>query len=374
MLYGYVAYQREQTPANLKVFFSDAANVKYLTLYDHMFTYDGEKSIPIAEELFRFILENYGKEALLDRQARITYKNAYLESLGLTPAYLQTPEVESFFMKMKFSSNATYPYIMTFDNVTYYFKALDKGTISQYHSLLYYNTVGLETMIGYLQDIQSIDAFTTAREFDYYMFTTQNSYSMTAYPSGNMYISDFSTGLHEAVHAMGIRLKDHIWLSEGICEYLGKGLGFNDQIAVSHLQTLTMVGQGALDSYAAEGDASAIFYKSLYEKYTNAGGILDTVDAFDLRLYYDAYAKTELENGRFSTLGENHEAINQAPCVALGKELSYAQANSLIAYLAEQYGLNRVIEAYQSQDIEGVFGKNYEGLKSDWMAYLGTEY
>ena len=43
--YGLAAYESDKGVENLKVFFSDRANMTYLTLYDHFFTYDKTKSV-----------------------------------------------------------------------------------------------------------------------------------------------------------------------------------------------------------------------------------------------------------------------------------------------------------------------------------------
>ena len=68
--YGLAAYENGKQVENLKEFFSDRANMTYLTLYDHFFTYDKEKSVPVAEALFAFIYNKYGSEALLDLEKR----------------------------------------------------------------------------------------------------------------------------------------------------------------------------------------------------------------------------------------------------------------------------------------------------------------
>ena len=46
--YGIAAYEDGKQATDLKEFFSDRANMTYLTLYDHFFTYDKAKSVPVA--------------------------------------------------------------------------------------------------------------------------------------------------------------------------------------------------------------------------------------------------------------------------------------------------------------------------------------
>ena len=185
-----------------------------------------------------------------------------------------------------------------------------------------------------------------------------------------MYINDSYSTLHEAVHAMGITKNDNIWLSEGLCNYFGKSLGFNDQIAASYMQLLTMAKQGYFDEQANAGNAQYILYKRVYENYTAQGGKMDSVDTFDFRLYTDVNAKVELDADTYKTLGYAYKLVNKADCNAVGNELSYEQATSMVLYLIDNYGIEKVLEAYRTQDVETAFGKGYEDLKADWLVYL----
>ena len=368
--YGLAAYEDGKQVANLKEFFSDRANMTYLTLYDHFFTYDKAKSVPVAEALFAFIYDKYGAEAILDLEKRCEYKSEYLKSLGLEIEYTNAPEAETLLSSMDFLSNTTYKYIISFDNVTYYFKNFDVGTPTQYHGFLYFNTVGLYKMLNYLEENKLDEGLDTNREFHYYMLFDGSGYSQTRYPSGNMYINDFSSALHEAVHAMGVTKNDNIWLSEGLCNYFGKSLGFNDQIAASYIQLLTMAKQGYFDEQANAGNAQYVLYKSVYENYTAQGGKMDSVDTFDFRLYTDVNAKVELETDFYNTISDTYKLVNGKDYDGVGAELSYNHATSLVLYLVDTYGIEEVLDAYHSQDIVATFGKGYEELKSDWLAYL----
>ena len=78
----------------------------------------------------------------------------------------------------------------------------------------------------------------------------------------------------------------------------------------------------------------------------------------------------ELDANTYRTLGEVYKLVNKNDCNAVGNELSYEQATSLVLYLVNNYGIEKVLDAYRSQDIENVFGKGYQDLKTDWLAYL----
>lgn len=66
LTYGLSAYESDKEVDNLKEFFSDRANMTYLTLYDHMFAFDKKTSVEVAKALFSFIYNEYGADALLD--------------------------------------------------------------------------------------------------------------------------------------------------------------------------------------------------------------------------------------------------------------------------------------------------------------------
>ncbi len=370
LTYGLSAYEKGKKVDNLKDFFSDSANQTYLTLYDHMFTFDKKKSVPVAEAVFAFICDEYGVDALVDIDKRCEYKTAYLQSLGLDTQYVQSEEIEKFFISMDFSSNSTYKYIISFGKVTYYFKDFTAGSPTQYHGFMYYSTTGLFDMIEYMKANNLSDGLDTERKFDYYMTFDGSGYSITMLSNGKMYINDSYSALHEAVHAMGINNVDNIWLTEGICNYFGKTLGFNSQIALSYIQILTMAKQGYFDDRANAGDKQAILYKKVYEDYTACGGTLDSVDTFDFRIYADVAARAELDSNEYTSLGEAYKIANKKECNSVGEEISYDQATSLILYLEDTYGIQNLLEAYRTQNIESVFGKDYESLKSDWLEYL----
>lgn len=368
--YGLYAYENKKTP-DLKGFFIDMSSLSYLTLYDHLFVYDEEKYVPVAEGLFAFIYEEYGAEALLDIDKRCEYKTAFLKFLGSDLEYIQTKEIETFFANMDFESNSLYKYIMSFDNVTYYFKDLDYLAIPQYHGFLYFSTTGLFEMIDYLESNELDRGLDTDRQFKYYMTFDDIGYSVTRFSSGDMYINDLYSTLHEAVHAMGIQTIDNIWLSEGICNYFGRALGFNKELTALYVQTFKMAENGSFNDLVAVDNSSAILYKKLAENYLACGGKLDSIDDFDYRLFTDLYAINELDTGSFDTVSDTFTLINNKKYTAVGGELSYEQSLSLVIYLVERYGIEKVMDAYYSQDIISAFGKDYEELKTDWLNYLG---
>jgi len=371
ILRGLAAYEAGEEPKDMTDFFSDSANLSYLTLYDHMFIYDEENSDAVAEALFAYIYGEHGVQGILDEEKRIEYKNDYLESLGLERSYVQSPDVEALLTSADVFSDGYYDYVITIGNVRYYFKDFSAGTPAQYHGFLYYNTDGLSDMIEHIEATPFADMVDTDRSFKYIIaFDRQLEFSRTDNETGDMTLRDSYSGLHEAMHAMGIRHGEELWLSEGICEYFGKIMGFNPQFAAAEIQIMQMTEKGYFDERAQAGDSEAVCCKRVHEVFTSLGGSYDSLEDFDLRLYFDAIALAEIELGVYDSLDETYEKANGGEYNTVGGELSYRQSASLVAYLMDAYGMDKVAQAYRSGDTESAFAKSYEALKTEWMQYL----
>ncbi len=371
--HGLDAYLSGKEVPDLSEFFADPANMVYLTLYTDMFLYDEAKSIPVAEAFFCFVVETYGKDALLDTDRRIEYKSAYLASLGVESGYLQDPRVEAMLSRMTASSDKDRAYILTVDNTTYTLNDFSQGSISQYHALFYNNTKALADMLTFIRENLPGAGLNTDRHFRYDMTFDGTGISFTL-SDGRMSINDMHSMLHESLHAMGLRADtdEFIWLTEGLCNYMGKLMGFNPQLASSSAQVLTMAGAGYFDERIESGDVAAVYNKRLYEAYTAAGGSLSSAAEFDLILYHDLGAVLEraVLGETVQTIADAYETLNNRPYTAPGTELTYAETTSMVNYLVETYGLETVMKAAQNEDVEGVLGKSYDELKVLWQATL----
>ncbi len=135
---------------------------------------------------------------------------------------------------------------------------------------------------------------------------------------------------------------------------------------------MRIIGQGYYDELAAAGNQTAIASKAIYDAYIAAGGSLDSIEAFDTRLFRNINVTLEeqLSPGSSSTLGQVWESLNNAPCTAVGAEITYGQAASMVRYLVDTYGLDAVLDAYRADDPAASFGKDYEALKAEWLEYL----
>lgn len=385
--YGLAAYDAGKEIPDMSSFFSGISNdplstISYVCLYDDLFLYDPENAVPVAEAFFDFVVRHYGVDALQDFGKRWEYRSAYLRAIGVGFDYASDPETYSelqamdpVFAGMTCTSNETYKYVLSFDNATYYFKDFPIG-YWPYHGTLYYKIVSLNKMIAYLNENALSEWLETGRHFHYYMTLDSGSASRTLHnKTRDMYINDFHHMLHETIHAMGITDDRNVWLCEGISNYFGYLLGFDELDSAPYISNLIAAAAGYYDQNAAAGDPNAMRAKRTYEDYVAHGGAfepLETKDSLrsaDLPLYFDAAARAEFEVPA-STLGDAYKEVNNGECTGVGADLTYNQATSLVQYLADTYGIVRVLNAYKTQDIEGNLGKDYAGLKAEWLEYL----
>ena len=376
LIKGLKAYENQKTPADMTEFFSVEENIWYLTLYDHMFEYDNKTSTDIAEALFKFICDTYGPDALFDLDKRVEYKNAYLKSLGIFDTYVQDVEMEKFLTTMYFSKTAKeYPYHMSYGNIHYYFKDFETGYEFEcapfdFYEYLYNNTQGMIEMIDTIKELGLAEYFYTERDFYFYMAFDGQPVSYTTFDKGRMYINDESSSLHEAIHAMEIGEGKNIWLSEGICEYFSLGFYFNTMYDSSYISYFQWLLDGYYDYDIEQGDQALLYQKRLAQAYLDAGGILDVNMPINYQLLYDAGSRIDLEYRSENTLGAAYESLNGVNNKLVGSELTYPQAASMVFYLADTYGIETVVAACASDDLELHFGKTYEELKTEWIEHL----
>lgn len=373
---GLKAYETGKAPVDMTDFFLSEENISYLTLYDHMFEYDNKTSTDIAEALFKFICDTYGTEALFDLDKRVEYKNAYLESLGLPPTYIQDEDIEKFFISMYCSkSGQEYPYHIAFDNIHYYFKDFKTGYDYDYkpfhfHEYIYKNTQGMIKMTEKIKEFGLDKYLNTEQDFHFHMTLGDGLISYTTYKDRKMYISNMQVSLHEAIHAMGIGNCRNIWLSEGICDYFNTAFEFNTMFDRAHIQSYQDILDGEYDDAIEAGNKIALYQKRYAQAYADAGGSLGDSTVLDYRLLVDSGSRVDLKYGNENTIGAALIEINGNPDGLIGVDLTYTQASSMVFYLVDTYGIETVISACVSDDILGHFGKTYEELKTEWIAYL----
>ncbi len=344
-----------------------------LALYNDWFTYDAKAAKPVAALFFRYVMENYGYEALFDLDKRIEYKDAFLKSVSPELSYQNDPDAERLLSGMTCDSNANYKYIIHLEGASYRFVQINHE-IAQVHRMLYNNTVAVARLKEYIRSIEGYEQYFDLSVELKYNVPLQGGVSSTNFNTRIMTINDTYAMLHEMVHAVSLYSNhEALWLSEGMADHLSKGLGFDDLVDQTHYLVLFYIEQGMYDSYIAAGEPNALRYREIHRLYTEQGGTFATPDAVDNLLYMDAVAAAELVMPHDERIGDVYEALNGKPYEGQGGELTYKQAASFTGYLIDRFGMETVLAVLNEYDrMEEIFGASYDALYAAWRESIGA--
>ena len=344
-----------------------------LALYNDWFTYDARAARAVASLFFRYVMENYGYEALFDLDRRIEYKDAFLKSVSSELTYRNDSDAERLLSGMVCDSNANYKYIIRLEGATYRFVQIDHE-IALVHRMLCNNTVAVARLKEYLCSIEDYETYFDLSGDLKYNVPLQGGVSSTNHNTKIMTVNDTYAMLHETVHAISrYSGSNALWLSEGMADYLGKGLGFDDLVDQTHYLTLFAVEQGMYDSLIAAGEPNALRYREIHRLYTERGGTFAAPEEMDNLLYIDVFAAAEFAMPHAETIGSVYEQLNGKPYEGQGGELTYKQAASFTRYLIGRYGMETVLSVLADSDrMEELFGASYDELCGAWRESIGA--
>ncbi|MBQ7320952.1 MAG: hypothetical protein IJW99_02535 [Clostridia bacterium] len=344
-----------------------------LALYNDWFTYDARSAKAVASLFFRYVMENYGYEALFDLDRRIEYKDAFLKSVSPELTYRNDPDAERILSGMTCDSNANYKYIIRLEGASYRFVHIDHE-IALVHRMIYNNTVAVARLKEYIRSIEGYEKyFDLSRDLKYNV-PLQGGVSSTNNNTKIMTVNDTYAMLHETVHAVSLYSnQEALWLSEGMADYLSKGHGFDDLVDQTHYLALFSVEQGLYDSYIAAGEPNALRYREIHRLYTERGGTFATPEEVDNLLYTDASAVAEFAMPHDERIGDVYESLNGKSYEGQGGELTYKQSASFVRYLIDRCGIGTVLAALNEYDrMEELFGASYDELYAAWRESIGA--
>ena len=344
-----------------------------LTLYNDWFTYDARSAKAVAALFFRYVMENYGYEALFDLDKRIEYKDAFLKSVSPELTYRNDPAAERLLSGMTCDSNANYKYIIRLEGASYRFVQINHE-IALVHRMLYNNTIAVARLKEYIRSIEGYEKYFDLSGDLKYNVPLQGGVSSTNNNTKIMTVNDTYAMLHETVHAISLySSKEALWLSEGLTDYLSKGLGFDDLVDQTHYLVLFSVEQGLYDSLIAAGETNALRYREIHRLYTERGGTFAAPEEVDNLLYIDAFAAAEFAMPHNERIGEVYESLNGKPYEGQGGELTYKQAASFARYLIDRFGIGCVLDVLTEYErMEELFGASYDELYSAWRERIGA--
>ena len=181
-----------------------------------------------------------------------------------------------------------------------------------------------------------------------------------------MTISTYDAMLHQTIHALGLvdRSDAHHWLTEGLCDYFGRVLGFDAWLTTNYHAWLAMVEAGQLAPTIASSPL-ILRYQREYAEYAAMGGSAATSADFSMPLLMHAKARCDQTDGPVEF---------QSVC-SLGLDtLSEAEAASLTLYLIQQHGIDAVLTVWGDYArFADTFGGSETEIIAAWRAWLSAK-
>ncbi len=330
----------------------------------------------IKRKGFKDTINLLNNSSKLDISFDIEYtnkKNTWLKSIGALQTCAE-PIVPLRYELIIGNKAKTYPYVINSPSINSYFTIKEgelrrEGVIMDYAYIKYY----LEM---YEQDISALKKYlepyfdTNKEVIDCYFGEDKRQRN---YFSGNLikYVTPLRRGVHEYVHYLTLfdyrdaveRNKDNAsgWLTEGLADYCDSYLEDKD---VYRMKT---------EVFNKNINYSV---KSLYNK--NFVDVDEKSNESYIKFYQELYAYIESRNSidyknsiaRFYSEGTLYEEYEKE-----GRDLSYAEASSLVDYLINTYGEDKFFQLYKEYSkLNEIYGKTYEELLKEWKNELNNRY
>ena len=379
--YGLAAWENNVKEEDISYIFYDTEAIKYLSLYDHMFIYDAELSIPVAEQFFRFVAEEYGLKAILNTELRRDYKNRYLKSLGFRFQYNINEKAEILLREMDFESDETYKYILSNEKFRFCLPDLRKypdahiEAVWDYWDYFYAISDFMDAFTALVKNQDLTEYFDIGRRVDYRCDLLGEVENSAVSEDGTVDLASFYDACCEAVKVYAkFSAEDgaNRMLGEGLARYFSGAHGIN-WIHQNYQCRIPLgnAAKGSYDSAAAAGDEEAQRIIAIYNLCELAGGYYSAADYVDESVFVHVSALVDRDYGQPETILEAAEAAAGAEIEAFtGSELTLAESESFVTWLISSYDYKTVLEAWKNDDFAGTFGKSYRTLKAEWQEFL----
>lgn len=360
--------------AELKEYYQNNEDISVLSLYGTRFYKDWntDKEIEIAVQtsasLTQYILDNYGYDTLLDVSDQI--KIEWLNSIGVNKEYID--EYDGLFHNYKYSWSEEYSMIIKTDTYHYHMYIFeDLKSAQDAEHFIYDDIIAKEYVFDYLMEnvVENKDVIHYSSPIKYYVWPEGYSYISSV---DSIYIRKTAFALHEFVHIIVPFSGSNDWQYEGIAEYISKVVYKNNHDSVR----FAGIFPDMIEKFDS-GEYNINDYDfQIMKCYLQNNGGWETAEDFDFRLYADSVSYVTLlidkDFGNVWCSTPIYDRLNIAEFARKpGAELSYAQAMSFTAFLAEKYSLDAFIGFCQSGvTFDEALGEDYETLKAEWMDYL----
>jgi hypothetical protein len=362
--------------AALEEYYSDASHLATLSLNPAYFSsaFSDAETIQIAQDtataLVGYIIETSSLQELLTMDDFSTSRQAWLNAIGVTDSiadlYLDTDQ-----MQVEYS--ASYPFILKYENFTFYFEPTDWLTDADavYHFLR-------DLFRGYDQMLTTIqtdepEAYEMISEnvklpISIYFANSDTGNSET-YSGQKIILTSSLDVWHEIGHIWSPRWTDAYWASEGVADLFSE---FSGCELISYEESSFLIDFLRDESYAKQ-------YSKMEQQFRNEVLAYCAVDDFNLNdgdewnfstlkeimgavTLVHPEIQTEITVASWSVLETNggQKTENERDLID-PNNMTYPEALVFVKYLSEEYGLERVISIVQEgTSFETAFGVDYE--------------
>ena len=367
-----------------------AEDFKMLYLFDLRFhenlTTAEEFSIArqTAQSLARYLYEERGEDALFEPLSD-TDRNGWLQSIGIERAYFDPYNgyldeyrvISNHPLKIK-SENATYNINDNFIVEDQDIESFSFDTAERIELFLYRDAFGKEYLMNWLKE-NAGEGFKEVAPPIRIEYLLDSSYNISTAGGGIIRLNSVWPYLHEYVHIIfPVRGREGsmIWNVEGFAEYLSEMVAPFPYAFMSREDRIKEYGFGATYFSGEQAEVAEPLIRERYLSYIETEEII----SLDPRLVYDAITAVLMSDvGAYLLEGcgprllpINQRSINKRDQKNPGNELSYYGAASFVAWLIDIYSLETAIQIARpaNPDLVSIFGKDYEELRNEWLAYL----
>lgn len=382
-VYG-LAFGDEVDEAELVEYYSDEENMSTLSLFPAYFldAYNGRITLSKARDtaisFANYILTTEGAEVLAQPIGQDDYRQAWLDSLGVTLPWQALYDL-SFLDNAQFSSSEDYELIITTGNHVYSFTdniVEDPRAIIQV--LAYYHT-GCENLMAVFEseapehyaEIEAIWEGPIHFYFDGNLLRSYNDRDELSlyFPSTNIQDLFNSTFFFLFPEPRG---ENQIWKQVGLGDYTLVASGIPEWSYYGYLQR-------SPDDLTGD---DAEFLREVQAYYTSQAPYPEELDDFDFGLLYEAMAIVPLQNTSLNveyprlvefSVAQWSNQENQYSSYP-GNSLTYPQAYLFTKYLVDTYGLDAVLNYYNkttTSAFESTFGQSYSAVFAEFKTAYG---
>ena len=365
----------------LSNYYSEEENLTTLSLVPAYFmdTFADENTTQMAYEtaylLTEYIMDNYGMEQFLSTEHLKTYRQEWLESIGVT---VSMESFNCFTDDMKYQLENDVPLTMVYENFTFYFGPVNWITdADDVYDFLVSWKEGYDLMIAKLET-EEPEAFELIKErinesiYINFLDYSSNTYSYAKY-NNTIYLIEKLAIFHEIVHVwLPSSDKEIQWMYEGTCENISNSIRSileGEEYKRGTYEIIINSGK-----YKAETEADQQLYDYVRQYYLERAEMPKAASEIDINLVKKATGSFTLAYPEIKVtehLATVRSELWYDDDRTKGNWLTYPEAQVVVTYLADKYGFETVVKVLKGHiTFEDAFGADVSACIQQCIDYL----